>query len=88
MGVLRQTWSFHCNFKKHDGDTLYFVYHGKVQNLNISKSYYLKFFTFKRYLDNVAVEMPQHQLLGSGEIFNLATKQCLDQSDKVVKMTI
>jgi len=42
--------------------------------------------TFQWYLDNVAVEMPQHQLLGSGEIFNLATKQCLDQSDKVADM--
>lgn len=39
--------------------------------------------SLKRYLDNVAVEMPQHKLLGSGEIFNLAAKQCLDQSDKV-----
>jgi polypeptide N-acetylgalactosaminyltransferase len=37
---------------------------------------------FQWYLDNVAVDMPQHQLLGSGEIFNLATKLCLDQTDK------
>ena len=49
---------------------------------------FVDIFTFDRYLDNIAVEMPQHQLLGSGEIFNLATKQCLDQSDKVVKMMI
>ena len=48
---------------------------------DISGSFYM--LSLKRYLDNVAVEMPQHKLLGSGEIFNLAAKQCLDQSDKV-----
>ena len=61
-----------------------------VQILFLISKHFTKLFvdilTFARYLDNVAVEMPQHQLLGSGEIFNLATKQCLDQSDKVVKI--
>ena len=63
-----------------------------VQILFLMSKHFTKLFvdilTFARYLDNVAVEMPQHQLLGSGEIFNLVTKQCLDQSDKVVKIMI
>ena len=35
--------------------------------------------SFQWYLDNVAVDVPQHSLLASGEIFNMDTKQCLDQ---------
>jgi len=38
---------------------------------------------FQWYLDNIAVEMPQLKLYGSGEIFNKATRRCLDSSDKV-----
>eukprot|EP00090_Calanus_glacialis_P045645 TRINITY_DN8611_c0_g1_i1.p1 TRINITY_DN8611_c0_g1~~TRINITY_DN8611_c0_g1_i1.p1 ORF type:complete len:759 (+),score=153.42 TRINITY_DN8611_c0_g1_i1:17-2293(+) len=39
--------------------------------------------SFQWYLDNVAVDVPQHHLIASGEIFNKDTKQCLDQEDKV-----
>ena len=49
----------------------------------LSCSIFLQIYCVHRYLDNIAVEMPQHKLLGSGEIFNRATKKCLDQSDKV-----
>ena len=35
--------------------------------------------SFQWYLDNVAVDVPQHHLIASGEIFNIDTKQCLDQ---------
>ena len=35
--------------------------------------------SFQWYLDNVAVDVPQHTLVASGEIFNVDTKQCLDQ---------
>ena len=44
---------------------------------------FVQIYFLHRYLDNIAVEMPQHKLLGSGEIFNRATRKCLDQSDKV-----
>ena len=39
--------------------------------------------SFQWYLDNVAVEVPQHSLYASGEIFNMASRQCLDKEDKV-----
>ena len=39
--------------------------------------------SFKWYLDNVAVEVPQHSLFATGEIFNMASRQCLDKDDKV-----
>ena len=35
-----------------------------------------------RYLDNVAVEVPQHSLLASGELFNPSSRLCLDMDDK------
>ena len=41
---------------------------------------------FKWYLDNIAVEVPQHQLRGSGEVFNLDTKMCLDMDDRPENM--
>ena len=39
--------------------------------------------SFQWYLDNVAVEVPQHSLFATGEIFNMASRQCLDREDKV-----
>ena len=42
--------------------------------------------SFQWYLDNVAVEVPQHSLFATGEIFNMASRQCLDKDDKAEKM--
>lgn len=42
--------------------------------------------SFQWYLDNVAVEVPQHELFATGEIFNMASRQCLDREDKVGMM--
>ena len=41
---------------------------------------------FQWYLDNVAVDVPQHSLIASGEIFNMARRLCLDKEDKVERM--
>ena len=38
--------------------------------------------SFQWYLDNVARDVPQHSLLATGEIFNMASRQCLDKEDK------
>ena len=37
---------------------------------------------FQWYLYNIAVDVPQHSLLATWEIFNLETKLCLDKDDK------
>ena len=37
---------------------------------------------FQWYLDNIAVDVPQHHLLATGEVFSLETKLCLDKDDK------
>ena len=58
--------------------TIFDVYQYIVQYILV------QIYCLSRYLDNIAVEMPQHKLLGSGEIFNRATRKCLDQSDKVI----
>ena len=42
--------------------------------------------SFQWYLDNVAVEVPQHSLFATGEIFNMASRQCLDKDDKAERM--
>ena len=42
--------------------------------------------SFQWYLDNVAVEVPQHSLFATGEIFNMGSRQCLDKDDKAEKM--
>ena len=42
----------------------------------------LKCQSFQWYLDHVAVAVPQHQLLGSGEVFNVDSGMCLDMDDK------
>ena len=42
--------------------------------------------SFQWYLDNVAVEVPQHSLFATGEIFNMASRQCLDKEDKAEKV--
>ena len=38
--------------------------------------------SFQWYLDNIAVDVPQHILLATGEIFSPETKLCLDKDDK------
>ena len=38
--------------------------------------------SFQWYLDNIAVDVPQHSLLATGEIFSPETKLCLDKDDK------
>ena len=38
--------------------------------------------SFQWYLDNIAVDVPQHSLLATGEIFSMEAKLCLDKNDK------
>jgi len=38
--------------------------------------------SFKWYLDQVALDVPQPQLYASGEVFNMAKRLCLDQEDR------